>query len=64
MTPINEIDLENVSAGTVIPYRVKKGDTLEALSKRFKCTIADICNWNNIDNPNLIEVDQKLIFKF
>lgn len=64
MSTINDKELETISGGSIIPYLVKSGDTLGALSKKFNCSIEDICKWNNITDPNKIEVNQKLIFKF
>ena len=64
MDHIDDNDLSNVAGGTVIPYLIKKGDTLEKLAKTFHCTVDDICEWNKIENPNFIEVGQKLIFRF
>ncbi|MBQ2173506.1 MAG: LysM peptidoglycan-binding domain-containing protein [Alphaproteobacteria bacterium] len=34
------------------------------LAEKFHCTVEDICKWNDIKNPDQIQVDQKLIFKF
>lgn len=59
-----ENQLDGVTGGTIIPYLVKQGDTLDKLAKKFHCTVDDICEWNEIKNPNLIAVGQKLIFKF
>lgn len=61
---INDELLENVTGGTKIPYRVKSGDTLGKLADTFNCTVEDICKWNNIKDPDKIDVDQLLIFKF
>ena len=64
MNRITDESLENVSGGTIIPVIVKQGDTLEKYAKKFKCTVEDICEWNDIKDPNMIFVGQKLIFKF
>jgi len=64
MSTINDKEVETINGGSIIPYLVKSGDTLGALSKKFNCSIEDICKWNNITDPNKIEVNQKLIFKF
>ncbi len=56
--------LKNVTGGTKIPYIVKAGDTLGELSKRFHVSIEDICRWNQITDPNIINEGQMLIFKF
>lgn len=63
-TIIRDNDLENINGGSIIPYLVQSGDTLGALAKKFNCTIEDICKWNNITDPNVLSVNQKLIFKF
>ena len=64
MTPLNDFELEKVNGGTQIPYLVQEGDTIEALAKRFGCTIEDVCKWNHISDPNKISVNQKLVFKY
>jgi len=42
-------------------YVVRSGDTLFAVALRFGVTAADITAANNLDNPNLIFVGQRLI---
>ena len=44
-----------------IYYTVVRGDALYKIAAKFDCTIADLVKWNNIKNPNLIYVGQKLI---
>ncbi|MBO4861483.1 MAG: LysM peptidoglycan-binding domain-containing protein [Firmicutes bacterium] len=46
---------------TPVYYTVVRGDALYKIAKKFGCTIADLVKWNNIANPNLIYVGQKLI---
>ena len=64
MNKITDEKLDQVSGGTIIPVIVKQGDTLEKYAKQFHCSVEDICEWNDIKDPNLICVGQKLIFKF
>lgn len=64
MKQMNENELNTVTAGTKIPYVVQKGDTLGDLAKKFRCTVEDICKWNNIKNPNDILVNQVLKIYF
>lgn len=64
MVPLSDEDLEMVNGGTQIPYIIKNGDTLGVLSTKFNCSVEDICNWNNIKDPNKINAGQKLIFKY
>lgn len=44
-----------------ITYIVKKGDTLSGIAAKYGTTYLRIAKDNNIDNPNLIYPDQKLI---
>ena len=41
-------------------YTVKRGDTLSAIAKKYNTTYQEIAKKNNISNPNLIYVGQKL----
>lgn len=41
-------------------YRVRRGDTLIGISLDHGVAWRDLANWNQLDNPNLIEVDQLL----
>lgn len=41
-------------------YRVRRGDTLIGISLDHGVAWRDLASWNQIDNPNLIEVDQLL----
>lgn len=41
-------------------YRVRRGDTLIGISLDHGAAWRDIATWNQIENPNLIEVDQLL----
>lgn len=51
----------NVSRETY--YIVKSGDNLTKIAKQFNTTVSKIAKDNNIANPNLIYVNQKLIIK-
>lgn len=50
-----------VSPGAPVPsgfYRVRRGDTLIGISLDHGVSWRDLADWNNLSNPNLIEVDQ------
>ena len=51
----------NSELNSTIIYNVKWGDTLSNLAKTYRTTISTLVNLNNIKNPNLIYVGQKLI---
>lgn len=46
-----------------ITYKVKWGDTLGKIAKKYNTTVERITKDNNISNPNKIYVGQKLIIK-
>lgn len=41
-------------------YTVVSGDTLSAIAARYSTTVTQLCIWNNIANPNVISVGQRL----
>lgn len=44
-------------------YTIVKGDTLTKIAKKYNTTVNQLVSWNNIKNPNLIIVGQKLRVK-
>jgi len=48
---------------TVSVYTVKKGDTLSEIAQKYGTTVNELVKLNNIKNPNLIYVGQKLKIK-
>ncbi len=44
-------------------YTVRYGDTLGAIANRYGTTVANIARLNNISNPNLIYVGERLIIR-
>ena len=49
-----------VNYGNYIVYTVASGDVLSGIALRFGVTVAQIQQWNNIKNPNVISIGQKL----
>ena len=37
-----------------IRYTIKRGDTLRKIAGRYHVTVANLCQWNGISNPDLI----------
>lgn len=58
---VNSIYGQNVSNETI--YIVKSGDTLSAIAEKYNTTYQKIAKDNNIENPNLIYPNQKLVIK-
>jgi len=44
-------------------YKVKAGDTLSAIAKKYNTTVKQLAKWNNIADVNLIVVGQKIRVK-
>lgn len=42
-------------------YKVKKGDTLGKIAKKYGVSVKRICQINNIKNPNRLRIGQKLL---
>lgn len=51
------------SKSNTITYIVKKGDTLSSIASKYGTTYQKIAKDNNIKNPNVISIGQKLIIK-
>ena len=49
-----------VNYGNYIVYTVASGDVLSGIAPRFGVTVGQIQLWNNINNPDVISVGQKL----
>lgn len=49
-----------VNFGQYIVYTVVGGDVMSGIAIRFGVTVREICMWNNIKNPDLIYIHQKL----
>lgn len=56
---VNEI-LKAKQSKKEITYKVKKGDTLSAIAKKYNTSVSDIAKKNNIKNINLIKIGQVL----
>lgn len=60
ITIVTNTNFEKVNALNKVLYTVKSGDTLSELAVRFDTTVENIVRLNNIQNPNLIYVGQRL----
>lgn len=61
--PSDQKKEEKPAVATPDFYIVSKGDTLTAIAKKFNTTVNELVKLNNIANPNVIRVGQKLIVK-
>ena len=63
-TIMNEEMLDDVTGGTILPYRVKKGENLADVAKKYNVTVEQLMKWNNIEEGGVLTVGQLLKVKF
>lgn len=61
---MNDEQLDQVTGGTILPYRVKAGDSLASIAKKYNVTVEQLMKWNNIQDPNMLTIGQQLKIKF
>ena len=44
-------------------YTVKRGDTLKEIADRYNVSVDDLAEWNDIENPDKIDVNQRLVIR-
>ena len=49
-----------VNYGNYLVYTVAPGDVLSGIGQRFGVSYMQIAQWNNIKNPDVISIGQKL----
>ena len=60
---LNAKELQEAAGGAnqgYFVYVVGKGDTLSKIARTYGVTVAQLVKWNNIANPNLILIGQRL----
>lgn len=63
-TIMNEDQLDEITGGTILPYRVKVGDNLADVAKKYNVTVDQLMKWNNIEEGGVLTVGQLLKVKF
>ena len=53
------IDLKNLSSINI--YVVKPGDSVWKIAKKYKTSMDNIIKTNNLENPDLIDIGQKIL---
>ena len=61
---MNDDLMDQVTGGSILPYRVQAGDTLGAIAKKYNVTVEQLMAWNGIKDPNFLAVGQQLKIKF
>ena len=61
---MNDDLMDQVTGGSILPYRVQAGDTLGAIAKKYNVTVEQLMAWNGIKDPNYLAIGQVLKIKF
>jgi LysM repeat protein len=61
---MNDDALEIVSGGTILPYVVQPGDSLQTIAAKYHVTPEQLAKWNDLGNTNNVQAGQQLKIKF
>ena len=61
---MNDEQMDEITGGTILPYRVKAGDNLAEIAKKYNVTVEQLMKWNNIEEGGVLTVGQLLKIKF
>ena len=61
---MNDELLDQVTGRSMLPHVVQAGDTLSAIAKKYNVTLEQLMKWNNIKNPDILTIGQRLVIKF
>ena len=61
---MNDDLMDEVTGGSILPYRVQPGDSLSVIAKKYNVTIEQLTQWNDIKDPSMLTVGQQLKIKF
>jgi LysM repeat protein len=61
---MNDEQMDEVTGGSILPYRVQPGDSLDVIAKKYNVTVEQLVKWNNLKNPDMLTVGQQLKIKF
>ena len=61
---MNDEQMDRITGGTILPHRIKAGESLAEIAKKYHVTEAQLRKWNNIGEESVLKVDQILKIKF
>ena len=56
----NEVAANNTGKEKTVNYRVKSGDSLARIATQYNVTVAELIEWNGLQNSKLIQPGQIL----
>ena len=61
---LNDEQMNEVTGGTILPYRVEKNDTLEKIALKYHVSVEQLMRWNNIEDPGVLTAGMLLKVKY
>ena len=61
---LNDEQMDEITGGTILPYRVEKNDTLEKIALKYHVSVELLMKWNDIDDPGVLRAGMLLKVKF
>lgn len=61
LTQYDDVESVDSNVNNLTIYTVTKGDTLSQIASRYRTTYQKIAKYNNIENPDLIYIGQKIV---
>jgi membrane-bound lytic murein transglycosylase D len=59
-TDLSELTRVGIDINRKVTYRVKKGDNLSTIARRFKVSVSNLKSWNKLDGKKPLQPGQKL----
>ena len=59
-TDLSELTRVGIDINRKVTYRVKKGDNLSTIARRFKVSVSNLKSWNKLDSKKPLQPGQKL----
>ena len=61
---MNDEQMDGVTGGSILPYRVQPGDSLDDIAKKYHVMVDQLMKWNNLYGSKSLEVGQQLKIRF
>ena len=61
---LNDEQMDQITGGTILPYRVQPGDSLAEIAKKYNVTVEQLMKWNDLQEGSVLSVGQLLKVKF
>ena len=61
---MNDEQMDQITGGTILPYRVQPGDSLDDIARKYHVTADQLIKWNNLQGTSALQVGQQLKIRF